>query len=96
MPKMVKCIGCDIEVEEVKIGAYALMNEGTYMALGITPTVLGVGKQGGTGRFHAAPVCVACHIDPANRKRKLKAHFALPAQLPSMLKRAGSSGNIGR
>lgn len=82
-----KCIGCSVETKTP--AAFAIMQEQDLEALKATPS------KKGKGRFHAAPVCDLCFHDPAHRKRKLKAHFALPADLDRMLRLAGSSSRIG-
>lgn len=83
-----KCIGCDTELEQKAIAAYAIMNELDFAANKIAPRVLG------KGRFHASPVCMACHVDPSHRKRLLKAHFMPPHLLKIGIEKAGTTTDL--
>ena len=79
-----KCIGCGTDVKNTP-AAYAIMSKSDLGALKVQPAVKGPGS------FHAAPVCEKCFKDPANRKRKIKAHFSMPGDVKRMLGVAGSS-----
>lgn len=81
-----KCIGCGAQTKEP--AAFAIMADQDLKALKATPDLRG------RGSFHAAAVCGDCFRDPAHRKRKLKAHYALPADVRRMVGAAGSA-NIG-
>jgi len=82
-----KCIGCSTTLKTP--AAYAIMGEDTLAKLKAKPDVKGPGK------FHAAACCQACFVDPKHRKRTLKAHFALPADVKRLVFHAGSSTGIG-
>lgn len=80
------CAGCRTTSEPA---AYAIMHERDLAK------IKKVKITKGPRSFHAAPVCQECFTNPANRKRKLKAHFSMPQDLKRMLAAAGSSSSIG-
>ena len=87
-----KCIGCE---RETQAAAYAIMHVDGFAALGVEPSHRGPHWPDDPGRrFGAAGVCKPCFVDPAHRKRALKAHFAEPGGVDMALAAAGSHGNI--
>lgn len=79
--KRTACVGCG----EVAIpAAFAIMHPAD------APKGRKPDAQGRSG-FAGYATCVLCFTEPEHRKRKLKAHFAMPGDVARMVGAAGSS-----
>lgn len=88
------CAGCFTTINGTP-AAFAIMNLKDIADLGMDPTHEGPTWPGEPNRrFGAVPVCEKCYTVPTSRKRKLKAHFALPEGLRVALGMAGSSTGV--